>query len=145
MLSKQEVFDTTVKYLLTMKKPAVEGVSCRYRTSDGNKCAVGFWIPDDHPGVKEENLNISHLLMKWDEKSDYPLIPEIYEYSGLFYSLQVVHDNSTNWGPNGMNSRGVEALKNITKYAGLEWNFENEFQARKQETPETFVQNLKNL
>jgi hypothetical protein len=45
--SLQDILDQTVDYLCSQRRPAVRRDGCCvYRTRDGNRDAVGFWIPD---------------------------------------------------------------------------------------------------
>lgn len=47
-LTHQEIFDISTTALLKQGKAAFEPYfGCRYRTTDGLKCAVGHLIPDD--------------------------------------------------------------------------------------------------
>lgn len=52
MTDKQAIFDKVARHLLTQREKAQEysvisGSSCRYRTEDGQKCAIGCLIPDE--------------------------------------------------------------------------------------------------
>lgn len=92
MLTNQEVFDKVVKHLLTQKARAVVGdpdnQSCRYRTAEGLKCAVGCLIPDDMYSIGMENNSIGSLL------SAFPRVDQLLE--GVDYNLladlQCIHD-----------------------------------------------------
>jgi hypothetical protein len=50
-MTDQEMFDTILTHLrqqgLKSVGSSTEGPTCRYRTKDGRKCAVGCMIPDD--------------------------------------------------------------------------------------------------
>jgi hypothetical protein len=58
-----------------------------YRASDGNKCAIGCFIPDDIYHPEMENQGLYTLLNKWSGLSFYmPL------YADGLDGLQRVHD-----------------------------------------------------
>jgi len=60
---------------------------CRYLTPDGNRCAVGCFLPDGHPGQSYEGTTIG-LLNEYPElKKKMPLSPE------ALRRLQKVHDS----------------------------------------------------
>lgn len=47
-MNRQWFFDTSAKYLLAQNEKAIDGnYSCRYRTDDGKKCALGAVLPDE--------------------------------------------------------------------------------------------------
>ena len=44
--STQEIFDETAEYLFAQEEPALNSEGfCSYLTCDGNRCAVGYWVP----------------------------------------------------------------------------------------------------
>ena len=49
-LTMQRYFTETVEYLRGQETKAAKGGVCFYLTEDGNKCAIGRWIPDGHEG-----------------------------------------------------------------------------------------------
>lgn len=125
-LSKQEVFDKTAAYLLSMKNPAKEGIIPKYLTKDGRKCAVGYWIPETHPAMMEQGscMSVMALSEKYSHTCETPLPDEIYAYLDIFWNLQKCHDASNHWYKKGyMNKTGKRDLKRIAKIYGLAWNF----------------------
>lgn len=51
LLNKQRVFNKVWDYFVVQKKPQSRGIgifgACKYRSADGNKCAIGCLIPDE--------------------------------------------------------------------------------------------------
>lgn len=76
MLDRQKTFDTMLAHLRQQGKPAVVHgtTSCRYRTSDGLKCAVGALIPDENydPSIEGGSVNprIIDLIPGADVRTD---------------------------------------------------------------------------
>jgi hypothetical protein len=85
-MNAQEVFDTVATHLFTQGRPATEYGRCRYRTSDGLKCAVGCLIDDDKyfPGL--EGLGAQSIQLG-------NVSPVIAEHNKLLRDLQFVHDS----------------------------------------------------
>lgn len=63
-----------------------DGLSCVYLSDDGNKCAVGMFIPDGHPGQKMTGVVTSLLKVHPDLAALMPLPPDV------MYILQTYHD-----------------------------------------------------
>lgn len=69
-MNKQEIFDTVVAHLRKQGKKAslvlgdgdFDGVACRYRTSDGLKCAFGCVINDDEYNPSFEGKSVQGVL-----------------------------------------------------------------------------------
>lgn len=66
-INLQKIFDTAWQaFIIERKPPAQEycgdGIwRCRYKTSDGRKCAIGLVIPDGHP-YQAEDTDFARLL-----------------------------------------------------------------------------------
>jgi hypothetical protein len=88
MPTKQESFDTVYKHLVTQGKKASWGNSCKYRTQNKKKCAVGCLIPDDLYDTTMEGKTLIALI---DE--GYKLPSYFKRQSGLLGDLQSVHDD----------------------------------------------------
>lgn len=59
MRTLQEIFDTAYLGLIAQGAPAVDSdYSCKYRTPDGLKCAVGMLIADEHYKQDFENVPV---------------------------------------------------------------------------------------
>jgi hypothetical protein len=115
--TKHEIFAHVVAHLKSQGKKAKEGEMCKYRTSDGLKCAVGCLIDDDRYSQDMEGLVVTgDIVLKAigttiDElRQDRRLLSttynldDIYEYSNLdtiavrvsmIMKLQSIHDASS--------------------------------------------------
>lgn len=71
---------------LNFKGKAIENTQCLYKTSDGKKCAVGLFIPENHVGQKYIG-SVSGLLKIYpDLKKSMPTT------TGKLKELQFIHD-----------------------------------------------------
>lgn len=95
--SDQEAFDQIARHLRTQQGQSMTNGACRYRDYRGRKCAIGCLIDDndydgpvmddpDMPGGVGLAYLISEAVIEPGELS----LP-------LLYTLQELHDNSTNW------------------------------------------------
>jgi hypothetical protein len=62
--TKEEMLDTIKAR--KFEETAEEGHSCRYLTNDGNKCAVGLFIPNGHP-AQHEIMMVGELLKHYED------------------------------------------------------------------------------
>jgi hypothetical protein len=102
--SAQEVFDQVKNHLLKQGGRSVDAEKCRYRSSNGMKCAAGCLIGD-----KEYDAAIEYC--SWDFLVFYKFFaPD--SHNELISDLQKVHDNVTvpEW---------EEALKKVAQKYGL--------------------------
>lgn len=63
-MTNQEVFDKVVKHLRAQGRKAVSdsmAATCRYRTEEGLKCAVGCLIPDNEYNPSFEGYSVGSL------------------------------------------------------------------------------------
>lgn len=84
----QEVFDQVATHLLTQNKKSAEMIGggitgCRYRSSDGLKCAAGCLIGDDEYSREMETRSWRYLI-------PINLVPD--KHSDLIWRLQQIHD-----------------------------------------------------
>ena len=93
-MTNQEAFDKVVRHLRKQGKPARNGITCQYRTTDGDKCAIGALISDEEYNAKFENKGVGAITR------DY-YIPSLQGLDRTFLiSLQGIHDihsNSPYW------------------------------------------------
>lgn len=94
---KQLFYDKVVEHLLTQKERAIdESGDCRYRTSNGLKCAVGCLIPDENYSINFEGRKVSFFMLneilnfeKIEEKLDKW---EKHHLLDFLLNLQRIHD-----------------------------------------------------
>ena len=99
-----DFLENTVKYYSEdTSRRAADNYSCRYRTSDGRKCAIGRHIPDELYNEKIEEHSIFEIFK-------YECIPdELKELGGIFLcDIQYLHDKNFNWENCGLSSTGEE-------------------------------------
>lgn len=93
-MNPQEIFDTVARHLFTQGKRATDfeqsynRTVCRYRTSDGLKCAAGCLIPDDKYDPKMEGWAIN------GEKVRTYLPQFVIDNIWLVVDLQRAHDEA---------------------------------------------------
>lgn len=80
----QNIFNTVVAHLRSQGKKAAERDICKFRTSDGLKCAVGCLIPDNVYSTEIEGQYLIDVIRE--------LIPQYESYFDLLQGLQRVHD-----------------------------------------------------
>ena len=93
-LTKQQIFDTVHKHLLTQNKKAVdinETANCQYRTPEGLTCAVGCLISEDKYNKRWENKSVGTLPIGAFVAMN---VQKTSEMSDFLFRLQCVHDNS---------------------------------------------------
>lgn len=104
----QEVYDTVVNHHRTQGRQATSNGSCRYRTADGLKCAIGCLIPDDKYDSTFEGKGVYSpsgpgFLFGYGEKLH------------LLGSFQLLHDNASNWTYTGVSGIALEDVANRHK------------------------------
>ena len=88
-MTDQTMFDTVVAHLLTQNKRSMdyEG-TCRYRSDDGTKCAIGCLISDDMYEEGLEGNGVRELLA-----SDFKFSSYLQQFDlKLLIALQLTHD-----------------------------------------------------
>lgn len=119
MLTKQEVFDKVMERFLDHTGRAVdERFFCMYKTEDGNKCAVGIFIPDGHD-AQDFNGPVEELI----EKFPTSLPEEIYAYEDMMCKFQEVHDDLMSWDENEFTLGGCGKMKRLAEENGLEYKY----------------------
>ena len=86
-MTNQEVFDKVATHLLTQNKKAICPIDgrCKYRTSEGLKCAAGIMISDDEYSPEMENRGISNLIAVHK-------LEKLAPFYKLLHKLQCIHD-----------------------------------------------------
>ena len=125
MLTKAEVFNETARYLFSMKEQCVDSdENCLYRNDSGNRCAVGYWIDDNHPAASKTLVaGVKELINRFPKDGKHPLREEIYKYENLMRALQCVHDDPCNWNFDGFSEYGKYSLKEVALRFKIKWTF----------------------
>lgn len=75
--------------------------TCRYRTSDGKKCAIGRHIPDNMYDSRLEGQNIGGGQLSNAIPSE---ILDLGEH--FLQTIQLLHDCDDNWNDHGLSAHG---------------------------------------
>ncbi len=117
MTSEQEVFDFVVHHLHSQNECSMSDdmdgqCQCAYRGTDGNKCAVGCLMADQHYSPALEGISISGNLT-----TTYAAVRDSLGYSpkqSLLRKLQAVHDfryPDANWPAELLEVARAEGLR----------------------------------
>jgi hypothetical protein len=99
MITLQDIFNKAwEEFIVKDGEPGVEYdeqkeiYSCKYRTKDGKRCAVGLALPDDFPFEKYPNTNFEALVLKYPELFDIDINKLIFDQCDLFDFQESLHD-----------------------------------------------------
>lgn len=113
----QQIFDTVVTHLLSMKKRSRDDKGCRYRGENGAMCAAGVLIPDEeYKENMEGNVvdNIDYFITHYDE-----------EQLRMLTNLQNIHDERRYWViDEGLTESAIDDLKYVASDFKLEWKYD---------------------
>lgn len=102
-LSMQRYFAETVDYLRRQERRSVMDdfgdEVCVYRAADGNRCAVGYWIPDDVT-LASQNASLHYLINMHPELWGVAW-PDDPQGVDLASELQQLHDSESSRLPTG--------------------------------------------
>lgn len=106
-MNKQEIFDTAVKGLASQGfkrsrtlSPVTETTNCSYRGNYGEKCAIGWCIPDDvyTPDMDDSNSNtaveyqfkiLEYLNANYDEEVEFlTKLQNAHDYSSSPFNMK---------------------------------------------------------
>lgn len=128
-MNAQEIFDATVEHLKGMTKRAVKevpiaggetGDQCMYLAADGSQCAIGFRIPEEHPGLEYKG-RVRELIKRYPDLEHVLLPADMDRDTGLNFltMLQRAHDTVYHWDADGLNGLGYGYLHEIADKYGL--------------------------
>ena len=89
--TKEKVMEQIKKYNNNTR--AIRGTQCQYKDENGNRCAIGCFIPDEHNGLGFQG-GVGDLLKNYPDLKLYMPLDDI---MGL-ESFQVAHDESYSYG-----------------------------------------------
>lgn len=112
-MTNQEILNTVYEHLKQQGKPSRDGSNCRYRASDGSRCAVGCLISDEHytrelEGGTCRDLDVQSALLKSGVKE------HSFELLGI---LQSFHDMALPLS--GLNEASEKILKQMIAEHGV--------------------------
>jgi hypothetical protein len=93
----QDYFDQTILHLLSQEEQCTgESGYCVYGDEAGNRCAIGYWIPDGHPSLDSiAEMDLSYLIRTYPELQA-ATIPDTGDDTNTGYNLardlQRLHD-----------------------------------------------------
>jgi len=92
-MTRQEMFDTAAKHLLTQRTRSVseDGNYCNYRGQQGRMCAIGPMIPDEKYSPEMEGLVVGNGVV-WNAMGLDSDDPD--NLKTLARALQCIHDAS---------------------------------------------------
>jgi hypothetical protein len=85
-----ELYDQAIENIRKQGKPSVTQGMCAYRSSDGCKCAAGFYIPDDVYKPQMEGKHFNSIVLTYD-------LPFNYSESIALRFAQKAHDGAANF------------------------------------------------
>jgi hypothetical protein len=105
VMTPQDLFDHTARSLRMQGVQATSPAgNCQYQTAEGNRCAVGWLIPDEFLTQSKNCFggvnDLIHALQNWNISLE---LGEVFAtHLGLLQGLQAAHDqvkkNSPAWG-----------------------------------------------
>lgn len=107
-MTRQELFDKAVRAVILQGRPATaEAGNCAYRTSSGDRCAVGHLFNDrEIKAYGEAGGNISNLLSADEGRTmigKRPVLRKLFTREARFLTeLQRCHDHGANRYPRHM-------------------------------------------
>lgn len=121
--SAKEILAVVWKHFLLEDKPLSividdEKIACRYRRSDGARCAVGVFIPDNEYDSSYENFNAKKVGERANKLGHVELSDFLSLHATLLRDLQRIHDTAHTTRPNKEYFKeDLEwMIKNITYY-----------------------------
>ena len=105
----QEVFDYVIGHLVRQggRSVSASGTDCRYRGSDGSKCAVGVLIPDEVYNDVMEGDSVGGLIENFPREC---LITGIKKHKDILNGLQNMHDSISTWQNQDIFSHGAQRI-----------------------------------
>ncbi|TXM69670.1 hypothetical protein [Methylobacterium sp. WL120] len=94
-LTKQEIFDATIRYAATMPKRCMDISGCAYRNEENTSaCFVGALLTDDEVLDGDSNVVIGGV----DTLMNLAMLPDrLQPHTKLLTNLQRIHDSGGNW------------------------------------------------
>lgn len=118
-MNMQEIFDKSVGGVIAQGRKSGQMGSCKYRSHDGTKCAVGHLITDEAYDYSHEGLSVNHADVRGMlAASGIDTINA--DFLDMANQLQVAHD----WaGDKHFIDEFKDKAKETAKSFDLKWNF----------------------
>lgn len=136
-MTPQKIFTKTAQFILKQGRPAKmtrpgDQEACVYRTSDGLKCAVGFWMPDDVWCEEINCNNLDYLVCGFDtyptkaaKKRMTKWVKDfVMPHYDLLLALQAAHDHAMTKKDGAFKKSSItRALKDVAREFKLKAEF----------------------
>jgi hypothetical protein len=99
--TNQEIFDLTLAHCVRQGRMSEEYAVCSYRSEQGLKCAIGYWIPEHLYDTTIEGSSVSTLYDHEHAVAAYLGLSKFAGRAGLMGQLQVLHDDDKSWAIKG--------------------------------------------
>ena len=90
-MNRAEIVEETKKRILAQGGYSLEGRSCRDSSSDGKRCAVGVWLPEDFDTSEFEGASVCGL-----QSEVINILP--IDDKGFWVQVQNIHDDCAREG-----------------------------------------------
>lgn len=130
-MTAQEIFDKVLQHLRNQKCKAAHQNACRYRTPNGNKCAVGCLLPENTATSAFEGVTVDSLGMAFHAplESKQAALAAALTAAGidkthqrLLGDLQYAHDDALPFDPGEPLEKWENAMQQIAKHHGLTYS-----------------------
>jgi hypothetical protein len=88
VMAQVKKYNDGTKSVRPISNKSTSRVICLYENKDGNRCAIGCFIPDKHPALKQ-------VLPAYCIAEEYPGLRELMPFDmGVLNSFQRIHDRA---------------------------------------------------
>lgn len=119
-MNRQEMFDKAVEFFRTATQQSgivtEVGLECMYEDPAGNRCVIGYMLPEAHPAIADRYFgNVGHLIQQ------YPDLAWLLNTDTISVAehLQEIHDEESNWDESGFT--GWDRIQWLAESFGLSY------------------------
>lgn len=105
-----KMLEDTANHYNSNNRAMKDNGQCMYLAPNGNKCAVGRYLNEEHKDYKAAlrfNFGVGKLLKR------FPNILTVDVPISFLSSLQDLHDRGSNWNEKGLSEKGEEYYQEI--------------------------------